>query len=472
MIYRLLLILALLMPLVISAKLSAQDLGLGCWYITSPLEGICEANGPCRVQCASFAPPGSCRLPNTVLIKVDALTPTLAVMEVVGVDEVLVNGFRTQLFDCPQPSVVSSADWIVTNGFYGYPPCTTPMPNEFTCPQVQLLSNSTASPRTGTFAVGGSRGFIVEITQASASLSVTTASLPNGNLNAVYPSQSLTASGGSLPYSWSILSGSLPDGLTLDSMTGAISGTPTKAGTFNFTVRVTDATAMTAQADLSIMVFQPGLTAVIQGFHDSAIIKMRPSVTTSTLGAGLKTTSINIQCQDNTETIVQNCTINFDFDVVTGSGGHVHGTDRPTGHFTSSQCIQAFTHLQCNTGSSGTATLTYTAPEASGTTTATGTVTANGESSAFSFTINVQIDGLILSSGSGLIVDLASQNHGNNNGWASTATNLALNSMAAQFEQNLFQLGPYVLPPSRLPPFRCRWEGSSTTNMQIGCQHI
>ena len=48
------------------------------------------------------------------------------------------------------------------------------------------------------------------------------------------------ATGGVTPYSWSIVSGSLPTGLSLNSSTGTISGTPRKTGAYNFTIRVTD----------------------------------------------------------------------------------------------------------------------------------------------------------------------------------------------------------------------------------------
>ena len=51
-------------------------------------------------------------------------------------------------------------------------------------------------------------------------------------------------SGGLSPFSWSIIGGSLPDGLSLDLITGVISGTPPlvdNGNTYTFTVQVTDA---------------------------------------------------------------------------------------------------------------------------------------------------------------------------------------------------------------------------------------
>ena len=57
-------------------------------------------------------------------------------------------------------------------------------------------------------------------------------SLPNGAINAAY-SATLAATGGTLPYTWSILAGSIPPGLTLNPNTGAITGTPTAIGTFS-----------------------------------------------------------------------------------------------------------------------------------------------------------------------------------------------------------------------------------------------
>ena len=83
--------------------------------------------------------------------------------------------------------------------------------------------------------------------------SITTTSLPNGTAGQSY-SQSIQATGGTTPYAWSVTTGSLPNGLSLSASTGAITGTPTGAGTSNFTVQLKDSVnVMTTQA-LSITV--------------------------------------------------------------------------------------------------------------------------------------------------------------------------------------------------------------------------
>lgn len=84
-----------------------------------------------------------------------------------------------------------------------------------------------------------------------AALIITTSSLPSGIPGDPY-SQTLAAAGGVTPYSWSIVSGNLPSGLTLNSSTGVISGTPTLSGVSNFAVQVTDAHSSTTAESFSI----------------------------------------------------------------------------------------------------------------------------------------------------------------------------------------------------------------------------
>ena len=87
-----------------------------------------------------------------------------------------------------------------------------------------------------------SSNFFITIT-ASGHLSIRTSSLLDGTVGTPYTGQ-LVATGGTTPYAWTITTGALPSGLTLNGTTGAISGTPTAApGAFPFTVSVSDASS-------------------------------------------------------------------------------------------------------------------------------------------------------------------------------------------------------------------------------------
>ena len=77
-----------------------------------------------------------------------------------------------------------------------------------------------------------------------------------GQVGAPYAS-ALVAGGGTPTYTYSITSGALPDGLTLDPVTGAITGTPTTDGTVLYTAQVVDSTPgtpLTATVDCSITI--------------------------------------------------------------------------------------------------------------------------------------------------------------------------------------------------------------------------
>ncbi len=83
-------------------------------------------------------------------------------------------------------------------------------------------------------------------------LSITTSGLSTGTVGQAY-SGTLSATGGTPPLSWSISTGALPGGLSLSS-TGAISGTPTTAGDFDFTARVSDSASQSATKPLRITI--------------------------------------------------------------------------------------------------------------------------------------------------------------------------------------------------------------------------
>jgi len=137
-----------------------------------------------------------------------------------------------------------------------------------------LSLNASTGAITGTPTTLGTSPFTVTVTDSSsptqtasaplsitvdAALMITTTSLPGGTIGTAY-SAAITATGGVIPYSFSITSGSLPNGLSLGSSTGTISGTPTGPPTTSaFTVQVADANTPpdTASAQLTIAIAVP-----------------------------------------------------------------------------------------------------------------------------------------------------------------------------------------------------------------------
>ncbi len=113
-------------------------------------------------------------------------------------------------------------------------------------------------------------------------LTITTTSLPNGQVNLAYPATNLTATGGNPPFVWSVLSGALPGGLTLSS-TGTLTGTPTASGTFNFTVQVKENANFTATASLSIVV-RPAVSISTTSVPDGQVNIAYASTTLSATG--------------------------------------------------------------------------------------------------------------------------------------------------------------------------------------------
>lgn len=91
---------------------------------------------------------------------------------------------------------------------------------------------------------------------ATAPLAIIYNSFPAGTVGTAY-TQRLRANGGTLPYTWSLASGTLPAGLVLGS-DGVLSGIPTTAAASSFTVRVTDALGAQKTKTYSLQILTPG----------------------------------------------------------------------------------------------------------------------------------------------------------------------------------------------------------------------
>ena len=136
---------------------------------------------------------------------------------------------------------------------------TTPSPSAIISgtPTAAGAYKFTVQVKDGTGAQG-SVGYTVVIAANTVPLSIATTSLPSATIGTVY-SATLAATGGTPAYTWSISVGSLPSGLSLNTATGAIAGTPAaNAATSSFTVQVVGSdfatTATKATANLSITV--------------------------------------------------------------------------------------------------------------------------------------------------------------------------------------------------------------------------
>jgi Putative Ig domain len=178
----------------------------------------------------------------------------------------------------PLPNAAVTAPYSQTlSASGGTPPCIwsagTGLPPGLTINST--TGNSCTGGISGTPSLAGMYTFTVQVSDslqqsATQTFSITVTVSPvsittkgplfNGIVGTPY-SQTFSASGGTKPYHWSIVSGSIA-GLQLDSLSGTLQGTPQTAGTFSFTVQVTDSAGARATGSFSVIVGAPTLTIV------------------------------------------------------------------------------------------------------------------------------------------------------------------------------------------------------------------
>jgi len=135
--------------------------------------------------------------------------------------------------------------------------------------------NATTGTVSGTPTTAGNFSYTIQVEDLeSVTKTATTSGTINGDVTLVATpstdtivgdtySQANTASGGTLPYTFSLYSGSLPSGTNLNTLSGTVSGTPTTSGPFAYVIKVTDNTGKTAIASTSGTIDGPlTLTAI------------------------------------------------------------------------------------------------------------------------------------------------------------------------------------------------------------------
>jgi hypothetical protein len=125
-----------------------------------------------------------------------------------------------------------------------------------------LTANATVGSFTVTAAASGAPTQTFTLTITAPTIAVSPGMLPGGVRNIVYPSgTTLTATGGTAPYTFVVTGGTFTPGLALDP-NGALAGTPTSTGAFTFTVTVTDRNGFTGTQQYTITISPAALVSI------------------------------------------------------------------------------------------------------------------------------------------------------------------------------------------------------------------
>ena len=145
-------------------------------------------------------------------------------------------------------------------GGYSFAKTAGTLPAGLALSAAGVLSGSPTTAATSSFTITatdsggntGSRAYSIVVGAASVTLTLSPTTLPAGTVGAAY-NRTITATGGTAPYTFTKSAGTLPAGLSLTSA-GVLSGTPTTAATYSFTIKATDSAANTGTRAYSVTV--------------------------------------------------------------------------------------------------------------------------------------------------------------------------------------------------------------------------
>ncbi|MGH3581994.1 MAG: beta strand repeat-containing protein, partial [Mycobacterium sp.] len=167
-----------------------------------------------------------------------------------------------------------------------------------------LSLNASSGVISGTPTTAGASSFTIRATDGTgafgarvysvttaAALTVNPASLPGGTVGTAY-SRTITATGGTAPYTFAVSAGTLPAGLTLNAGTGVIAGTPTSAATSSFTIRATSSTGVIGTRAYSVTI-NPAIVVSPATLPGGSLGTAYSQTVTATGGTGSYTFSVS-----------------------------------------------------------------------------------------------------------------------------------------------------------------------------------
>jgi hypothetical protein len=186
--------------------------------------------------------PGSSAAPTITNLAAGGPPYTLTGTQFTGIDEAGGAGLGAQATNYPLVQFTSTTNGNVYYGTTSNWNLTGVVNDGATTMQFTLPAGIPNGSYNLTVIANGisSDPYPINIFNGEIGLSISPSTLPHAQDAAAY-SQTITASRGKAPYTFSVIAGNLPTGLTL-SPGGVLSGTPTEGGSFTFTVRVTDST--------------------------------------------------------------------------------------------------------------------------------------------------------------------------------------------------------------------------------------
>ncbi|MCG3149754.1 MAG: hypothetical protein PCFJNLEI_03219 [Verrucomicrobiae bacterium] len=227
----------------------------------------------------------------------------------------LANGFAGAAYN----QALSASGGVAPHSFSMF---SGALPSGLTLSAAGVISGAPTTTGTVSFTVAaldssGCAGFqTYSLATVCATITVNPAQVLTGTVGQAY-SQTITATGGVAPQTFAVTGGALPSGLALET-TGELSGTPTAAGTFAFTVTATDSTGCTGSRLYSLVVIPAANLALTMTGNPN------PVVVTSNLTYSLTITNLGPSSATGV-TVVDELPAGVDFVAASSGCGESNG---------------------------------------------------------------------------------------------------------------------------------------------------